>query len=223
MIYHSLEHGVADFLHDNPFPFDKYKFKLFSFSQILEKGVLKSNKNKKKFVFPKKIHIIVSSSVDDVLLSFVKILSKRGEVRLGNENLLVSGIEVLFQPILNENHIIKTLSPITIHTTYYDEKKYTYFYSPEEKEFPQLLEENLIKKFVVMNKNNTLSDNSDNFFFSIIPIKTWSRGVYYKNFFVQGWEGTFLLKTNKAFMQVAYDLGLGARNSAGFGLFDIIE
>jgi len=45
----------------------------------------------------------------------------------------------------------------------------------------------------------------------------------YKNFLIKGWMGTFRLQGLKKALKLAYDAGLGSKNSQGFGMFEVIS
>lgn len=40
---------------------------------------------------------------------------------------------------------------------------------------------------------------------------------------VRGYEGRFLMEGEKIFLHVAYEAGLGERNSQGFGMFRVLS
>ena len=46
--------------------------------------------------------------------------------------------------------------------------------------------------------------------------------IYYKNAPVIGWHGTFKIETDKEKFNKIIDAGLGARNSQGFGMVEVM-
>jgi len=46
--------------------------------------------------------------------------------------------------------------------------------------------------------------------------------IKYKNVYVKGWMGIYDVETTPELLELAYYTGLGAKNSQGFGCFEII-
>ncbi|MDY6970211.1 MAG: hypothetical protein SVR08_16370 [Spirochaetota bacterium] len=65
LIYKFLNTDNAQWLHDEGFVFEKRKFKLFTFSSIINRG--KFDSIKKEFTFPQNVYFYVSSPVDWIL------------------------------------------------------------------------------------------------------------------------------------------------------------
>ena len=117
---------------------------------------------------------------------------------------------------VEEECMIKTLSPITVYSTLVsqDGKKKTYYYSPFESEFSELIKNNLIKKYEAFNCKKL-----DYYDFKITPIKETLKEsvIFYKGFIVKGWNGVFEIKGNKELIEVALNSGMGSKNSQGMG------
>ncbi|MBX6764787.1 MAG: CRISPR-associated endoribonuclease Cas6, partial [Rubrobacteraceae bacterium] len=45
----------------------------------------------------------------------------------------------------------------------------------------------------------------------------------FKGTVVKGWMGLYELRMPRPYLQLAYDTGLGSKNSAGFGMFEVIK
>ena len=43
----------------------------------------------------------------------------------------------------------------------------------------------------------------------------------YKGFFINGWKGIYQLSGERKYLDFLYQTGLGAKNSQGFGMFDV--
>jgi len=64
----------------------------------------------------------------------------------------------------------------------------------------------------------------NDFEFDIKPKgKTRHVPLKYKNFFIKGVEGEFILETNPEIFKEVYDAGLGAKNSQGFGMVEVVS
>ncbi len=217
-IYSSIK---DEWLHDVGFLHGKRAFKLFCFSEILEKGHF--NQKKKVFVFPNTISFIVSSPVDWILEKMAGGVFNNSLVNFGNNRLSLKEIAVLKSGKIDSSRIkVKTLSPIEVHTTFeVNGKKKTYYYNPKESDFSKLINENAKKKWTALYGKNCPYE------MKIKPKdKIKKRVVQFgqKNSYVivNGYVGIFELVGRPEFLQFIIDAGLGSRNSQGFGMVEVI-
>ncbi|MCX7706265.1 MAG: CRISPR-associated endoribonuclease Cas6 [bacterium] len=215
-IYDNIGEGLAKFLHNKGFEYEKRRFKLFVFSRIFAK--------KPKFFdgkahFDKTIHFYLSSPLDDFLCQFAEHLLKKNNLLIGQSLLNLKEVYILPEPQFEGFHKIKMLSPVTVYSTLYkDKKKKTYYYSPIEKEFTQLIKENLAKKYF------SLYENPVDFAFKIEPVKmdkNLEKIIIYKDTVIKGWLGIYEIRSTPEIIRLGYHTGLGAKNSQGFGMFEI--
>ncbi|MCB4205480.1 CRISPR-associated endoribonuclease Cas6 [Deferribacterales bacterium Es71-Z0220] len=209
-------------LHNEGFVFDKYKFKMFVFSEILEKGHF--NKEANYFVFPPKISIIVSSPVDWILQDLAKNALFSKVLNLHKNKIILKEVAVLPKRQFTGNCVIvKTLSPIEVHTTFMKNGiKKTHYYSAYDNEFSILINENLNKKWSSLYKKNCPYE------LQIIPIgknkeKIVRFGMNGKSIIIKGWVGFLKLQSQNEFIRFAIDAGLGSRNSQGFGMVEFVR
>ena len=171
----------------------------------------------KKIIFIGKIHFYISSILDGIMTSHVKALLKKKNLRLGGNEIDFESAEPIKEKIDGNTIRVKTLSPITIHSTNKDKK--TIYFNPYQEKFYQLLIENLKKKCSIVGLKVDASD------ISIEP----AEGAYFKkvitfykrNFVIEAWKGEFILKGPKLVLEVALSSGLGDRNSQGFGMVSV--
>ncbi|WP_058485134.1 CRISPR-associated endoribonuclease Cas6 [Defluviitalea phaphyphila] len=208
---------LRDFIHNKGFNKEKRIFKFFSFSRL--EGNFKINNNKKRIIFTDKVTLKVTSMFPPFIENLANTLIKEDNLTLGTN--IVKAKEVFLEkPSIEENMKIKTLSPIVIYSTLSNEnKKFTHYYSPQEKQFATMIKENLIRKASIFNSK---SKNMD------FEIKTISYNknpniIRYKNFIIKGWMGTFELKGDIELIKIAYNYGLGSKNSQGFGMIEKIS
>ena len=210
-IYDNISPKLATFLHEQGYVYGKRSFKLFTFSRLY--GKFKLNRDSIEFEFPVRLYI---ASFDNHFRSLLRGLIKAGNVRLGERSIRVSSIEVRPEQKFGKEVIINTLCPITVYSTLNtrDGRKKTYYYSPYEKEFSTLILENLRKKFkLIYHKESGTRE------LIIEPLngkKMSEKIIKYKDFIVKGWLGKFKLKGSPDLISVAYDTGLGSKNSQGF-------
>lgn len=216
-IYNNIDEELADFMHNQGYVNSGRTFKLFTFSNILNRGILKN----KKFNFKNRIDIIISSPIEKFCKSIVNAMLLNDNLVLGQNIIKVEQIQILENEVPTDQIEVETLSPITIYSTLLkqDGKKFTYYYQDKERDFQKLIGENLIKKYNSFYGKDSIVDND---------IQIISKGntkqsiVYYKNFIVKGQVGKFTIKGNKKLLQMGLDAGFGGKNSQGFGCVRLI-
>ena len=201
------------FLHDCGYEYENRTFKMYSYSKIF--GTFRIDKENKKIIFFDSIYFYISSYDR----SFVEYLGRNiiteNKLNLVGNLLSLEKFECIVEKV-EEECMVKTLSPITVYSTLMGQngKKKTYYYSPFECEFSELIKNNLIKKFEAFNCKKL-----ESYDFEITPIKETLKEsiILYKGFIVKGWNGVFKLKGNKELIEVALNAGLGSKNSQGMG------
>jgi len=209
------EQSYADFIHNKGYIFNKRSYKLFSFSNVLEKPV-RIDREKKRFVFPKDISLYFSS-VDNDFFKYVfnSIINVDEFVNIGQNTAVISRIELIRQDV-SQKETIAAMSPITIYSTLLmpENNKKTYYYNPYEKEFSAYVRKNLINKYVALYGEEPASDE-----FLIVPERNIHESIIkYKGFIVKGYTGIFEIEGAQELMEIAFCAGLGGKNSQGMGL-----
>lgn len=214
-IYSLLPRGLSKKIHDEGFPWDGRKFKLFTFSRILGKA---RRKNNGKITFSTPVKIAISSAREEIIESLAHSIVKEGEITLGNCRLEVCEIRIPREINIDSELKVKTLSPITVYSTLFtaDGRKKTYYYTPWEEDFKRIVEENLRKKYAAI--HGSLPDGK----VEIVPLGRLRETVsIYKGFIIRGWNGRFLLRGDRELIKIAYDAGIGSKNSLGFGMVEV--
>ena len=188
-------------------------FKFFNFSQlnIANRKIIKNGIISKDG----KINFYLSSPDDLLIKNLVNGFVDDIEVKFQHEKMIVEKIEVLKNPDFKELSEFKTLSPIIIRDSV-DNKRIDL--SPSDKFFKGI-EVNLVKKYCIF--NNLEKTNK--------KIKAYSemRNVKRKRIMIpKGLNTTFhraymmdlILKGDVDLIKFAYDVGLGEKNSMGFGM-----
>ncbi|MEN2985444.1 MAG: CRISPR-associated endoribonuclease Cas6, partial [Thermodesulfovibrionaceae bacterium] len=206
---------LATKIHNQGFidPNTKRNFKLFTFSRLipLDKAKVKDG----KITFYGSVSLIVASPISEFIQSFATNLIKAGYINLLDQTLILDSVTVEGLPEYREKILVKTLSPITVYSTLItaDGRRKTYYYSPFEEDFEKLVIENLSKKLRALTGKTLLEG-------SIRPYRVNSKNqriVLYKNTVIKGWDGIFELRLPEELFQLAFDAGLGGKNSQGFG------
>jgi len=220
-IYNHIDRAISDHLHNEGTPFEKRQFRFFTFSRITGRYMI--NDKNIEFTGPAKIYI--SSVHEDLLESMVKHLLVEGQVQLEGNLCELIRIEVEERPKFARPIKFKALSPITVYSTLTmgDGRKKTYYYSPTERDWEIQVLTNLWRKSQALGlgpKNPEYLTGA-----RIKPIRVGKqdlRIVKYRDTVIKGWTGIFELDLPEEFFYLAYDAGLGAKNSQGFGMIKTV-
>ncbi|MGB9977454.1 CRISPR-associated endoribonuclease Cas6 [Thermovenabulum sp.] len=222
-IYNNLSKEFSDFLHNQGFKLGSRSFKLFTFSRLLGKFEMLPQQKIKIF---SPFDIIVSSPVDKFIRDFASSLMKNDNFSFLGQRIEVQNISVISELDRLEGNIeilIKMLSPVVVYKTFMNgSDKKTYYFSPEEEKFSKLIKENLLKKAELLQLNNI-----ENIDLKISPVyemnQNYCKIIKYKGTVIKGWMGIYRIQTDTKLFKVAYDSGLGSKNSQGFGCFEIVK
>ncbi|ABR30225.1 CRISPR-associated protein [Thermosipho melanesiensis] len=217
LIYNLFSNSLRRFVHEEGFR-SKRKFSLFCFSSILEKG--QYFKRMKVFNFGKNISFYISSPVTKLMENLVLNLLNGDKYFLGENDIYLSSVEVVYKEIAKDILKVNALTPIEVHQTYKENgRNKTKYFAPFEREFSKLINLNLKSKWEAFYKENLDRD------IEIISLGNMNKSVVYygfgdKKYVVEGWKGKFLLKGEPSVLAFAYDAGLGSKNSQGFGFIE---
>ncbi|AEJ40712.1 CRISPR-associated protein Cas6 [Sulfobacillus acidophilus TPY] len=218
-VYQAMGEPVARVVHDHGFVIEGRSLRLFTFSQLFGTYQLKSG----VFAFNWPIQLVVSSPIRVIIDQFIQALLSRHQWRIGPTPCRLGSITVQEPRVTDNKILVRTLSPITIHSTFEkpDGGVYTQYYHPREVEFGRLIRTNLLRKYQVIYGHPWGGAESD---FSIrAQGATKFHLVRYKKTIIKGYAGMFRLEGSKDLLQVGLDAGLGDRNSQGFGLVESIS
>jgi CRISPR-associated endoribonuclease Cas6 len=213
-IYSLMNSDFASWLHDEGFRSFGRSFKLFTFSRLFGTFIRKGD----LINFISKVHLYISSPVETFIEQLCNNLLK-SKVQLETNPVKVESIEFLKKPHFCSAMIVNTLSPITVYSTLFTPQgnKKTYYYSPYEREFSTLIKQNLLKKAQILEVRSSEE-------FNIEPFgKIKDVYIDFKGTVVRGWKGRFKVQGDPALVEIGYETGFGSKNSAGFGMIDVIE
>jgi len=196
---------------------EKRTFKMFTFSRL--QGAYKIMKDTIFFYPP--VYLTISSPLDRFISELGNTLLKDDNLELVKNRVHVASMRIHPEPEIKDEIKIRLLSPLVIYSTLTtgDGKKKTYYYSPYEEEFADLIDKNLRKKYEALHKKKPRARK-----LKITPLgKNKEKIVNYRGTVIKGWTGNFLLNGNRKLLKLAYYTGLGSKNSQGFGMFEVIE
>lgn len=219
-LYKLLDPDFATFLHEEGYIHGKRHFKLFTFSQL--QGKCRIMRDEKRIRFFNPVSLTVCSPLSPFCQGVMNAIVKENGLTLGHTRLNVTHIECSQNQVEDRTIIVNALSPITVYSTVLrpDGRKYTLYFHPSEKDFPEQIQQNILKKFDLVYQGTPSSPR-----FEIEPAgKVRQRTVIYKGFIIKGYMGKFKLSADDPRLLVlALDASLGAKGSQGFGCIEQVD
>ena len=199
-------------LHEDGYSSGGRTFRMFTFSGLEGRYSPKET----SITFSGPLRLEVRSPVPALLDPLLESFSRERGLRLGAEWLPISGLYCRDCLLFPSRTLISLRTPLTLHRTLPD--GYRRFYSPEEEDFPLLLAENLASKLAAAKLELDPC-------ISLRPLQgsLKKRVTRFKDTYVTGWTGRFLLEAEPETVAFLYCVGLGVGGSRGFGMFDILR
>ena len=214
-LYRNLESELALKLHDDGFTDPKSikrRLKLFTFSRVLGKW----KEEGEMMAFDGPVCWFVASPWEELLSSLAMSFLCAAELELYNQKVRVAGLKVIPIPEYKRPVRVVTLSPITVYRTLLtpEGRRKTYYYSPFEKEFSDLVVGNLVRKVRAFQGQEVPKEGE------VRPVRVRKQNehvILYKGTVVKAWSGVYELDLPEPLFRMAFAAGLGAKNSQGFG------
>ncbi|QSZ27498.1 CRISPR-associated endoribonuclease Cas6 [Aceticella autotrophica] len=224
-IYNTLQKAnkeYADELHSKGYSYGKKIFKLFTFSQLRCKNIKIIGENIK---FMNRTFLYIASPKKEFILNFVKEILENNLLILQDYKFRIESVEVEKEPFFEKENRFICLSPIVTSTAVVIEGKRKSVNLPlYDDRFVENLKNNLIEKYFIIYK--TLPDNINikiNFDMNYYNKNPQGKRIKYKNVFIKGYMVPFSMSGNAEMIKVAYNCGIGEKNSGGFGMIQKIE
>ena len=218
MIYHVLSASpeFSAFLHDNGYARERRAYKLFVFGPLDGPYSVRDG----RIAFPGPLSLEIRSPGADFCRVFAEAIAKNGAVTIGPRRLHVEACEIRRRRIEADRVNIKTRSPLCLTRTIDDgAKKKALFLSPEDRDFPALLNENFTRKYCAAFGREPDAPIAVEKVARLRKYVTqYRRGIY-----ITAWHGEFRLSGSPDALDFLYQTGLGSRNSQGFGMFALNE
>jgi len=241
-IYNILSHGsaeYADWLHHKGYlTTDGKPMKLFNFSKLIIPNV-KLIEKKLLIRGTTTVQLYISSPMlEDFIQHFVVGLFQHQEIEIRthgiNARFTVESVETAMTPEFQSSQKFRCLSPIVISGKHiFDGREQEYFLRPNDKELSEAIRKNLINKYqIVFQKtpeDSSLQFSLDSDYINrkggydklskLITIKEHRQDEATR---IKAFETLFTLTGNPELMQIAWECGIGQRNSLGFGMIETI-
>lgn len=197
-------------------------FKFFTFSQIYipKRRIVKDGIIAKDGV----ISFYISSPNDFLIKSLVDGFLEDLEISFQNQKLTIQKIEALKTPEFSSKNEFKTLAPIIVRTKKeIDGELKIWDLAPSDKFFKSL-ENNLIKKYIKFN-NLTKTDKKINIYSDMNFVKRKRISINKGNVTThhRAYMMDLILEGDLDLIEFAYDVGIGEKNSMGFGMVKLLE
>lgn len=179
-------------------------------------GRAKANRKEKQLTFASQVRLALRTP-DAALCELLSSLLRPGlELELFGQALTLEAAEST-QLVLPGGHCrIRMISPLLAFQR--TEGNKTVYYNPLSGEFAPLIASNFQRKYQA--QKGVLPG-----VLSIAALRVGTRDkvvTRYKGTWMTGWKGTYLLQGNSEVLTFLYDAGLGQRNAAGFGMFEVL-
>lgn len=209
----SSNEEYSSFLHDEGFFRGNRRFKMFTFSEL----------NGKYEIVGKRIFFrdMIEFEVRSPDTRFIRILQdgfQKNGITYGNTRISEIRTFLRDQTVEEEEVFIKMITPVCVYSTDPFTKK-TFFYQPGDSRFGDRVEQNFTRKYQAYYGVEPESG------ISLQPVEV-SYGdkcvTKYKNFYISGWKGVYRLSGERKYLDFLYQIGLGSKNSQGFGMFKLV-
>ena len=216
---HIGDPDFATFLHEKGFQEGPQSFKLFTFSRLYGRHQLNREKGTIQFNGP--VEWQISSVVPQFIQGVGQSLLMASSIRIGEQEVAIEELHYFTPTVSGPVCRIVMRSPLTVHhTVQLGGKRKTHFFHPQDEVFPLLIEQNLKKKYRAYHGKEAEGE------LSIRPLRVTERDkvvTRFKQIYITAYMGEYELAGSPELINFALGAGIGARNSAGFGLFDLAE
>ena len=201
----------AALLHDSAYG-ENGRYKLFTFSRL----VGKSHYHDKKLYFEGNIRLEIRSPSDEFVNIFLEAAMQVGKFRIDRHTFKIKKVVGLDYRIAETPIKIRTVTPIIAKEQTQD-KKIIYF-EPNDIRFNTKIREAFENKYEACFGERP--KRSVDILCLEPPVHVVTN---YKGIWINAYHSYFRLNGEPEYLQFLYDVGLGARTSQGFGMFDVVE
>lgn len=214
-IYHwlSYDKAMGTYLHDRGRSYEERHYKHFTFSALQGRYQI----DNREIIFQDQMELQIRSIDADIVKVIYRALQCQDTFTLAGQECRITNVEVTDDIIDNPRLVIRMLSPVTVYRTDPDTGK-TFYYSPHDEAFYTQVNQNFYRKYKAFYEEFPQE--------SIVlkPQKISPRDkvvTRYKGIYITGWKGIYEISGLPEHLNFLYDVGLGAKNAQGFGMFEI--
>ncbi len=199
--------------HDIGFQYANKTFKCFVFSQLFGKFKV----HQQELIFENEFYFYLSSQDEDFLKEIYRMLMLNETVVLNHQKVTIAAINLFeLTPFYEtETVTLKTLSPVLIYSTKDDFSTYYALSSP------------IANHFMIQN----LKDKSQAYGYPLKKLEFTIEDILYekrrmvkfKDCVYPAYLGELKVNTNFETLLFVYNCGLSSKNSAGFGMIEMVK
>ncbi|HAT88286.1 MAG TPA: CRISPR-associated endoribonuclease Cas6 [Roseburia sp.] len=209
----SIIPDFGDFVHDCGYNREGRQYKMFQFGQL--KGSYRIEN--RVIIFDSHVSFEVRSP-EPLLIRLIADSFNYYGITFGKTQYHDVELELFDYTVEESDLVVRMKSPVTIYSTDPSTGK-TYFYNPDESEFYDRINENFYRKYqayygIAPYKPLDILKNEG--------IKTRKIVTKYQSSYVTAWFVQLNLTGERKYLDFLYQTGLGAKNSQGFGMFEIV-
>jgi len=227
-IINTTDSDFARWLHDHGYG-EKRKYKFFNFSPVTAKpGELEVDRKSRVVIFKTDTaYMYISTPKEELAISLINSLSVIKMIKVRGEWYKIDSVTAISPPSFENSAIFKAISPIVLTRPVVDE--FGNFSSPEyvrpwDEDVNHMLKKNAISKY--MEYGHKIDETKVEFFVDEEYIKRKGQDNVicarrYKKEKIIGFKVPVKVKASPEFLHFIYDIGLGAKNSQGFGMIEL--
>lgn len=210
-IYAKLaEVGASDFIHNGGYR-SAHNYKAFVFGTLNGAHTVADG----HFVFDGDIKLEIRSPFFEFCDAVQRSAEMKPCMKLFDTALELTEISLQNRHFRDGEVRFRADSPVCVYRTEPDGS--TAYFSPDSPEFTKYLLLNYRNKYAAI-----LGGNAPEL--QIVPLPHHRKIVTrFKNTWVNGWKGNYQISGSGQALEFLYNTGLGAKNSQGFGLLDVME
>lgn len=200
-------------IHEHGYQMNRREFRLFCFGSLT--GQTGVDSVRKELLFIQHADLEVRTADPKLSELLMRLLRPGLELTLCGQRLQLESVEMADRRITKSQCRIKALSPILAYRTMNGERR---SYNPLQAEFCQLIADNFGRKYQAFTGTKPEP-------IQLIPKAVGAKDktvTNYKGSWLTGWGGEYRLKGKPEYLNFLYNTGLGPRNAAGFGMFELI-
>ena len=137
-------------------------------------------------------------------------------MHLGEGTTAVGDVRIEDNRIFANEITVRTLSPITVYIT--EEDGHTTYFSPDDPRFLRGIETNARRKYITRYGTEEGFDLKVTLNEKFTPTK---RMTHFKSTFITAWHCSLILRGTPQTLDLLQNVGLGSKNSQGFGAFSV--
>lgn len=205
-------------LHDNGYDGKQENFTLFCFGPLTGKNTTANE----HVTFTDTVTLELRSVSDVFCSSIIEGLYSGRELHLGNSTLLPKGVVTTQFEAEQTDLNIRMVSPVSVKKKFTEDgRQRMRFLSPLDSDFARIIDKNFKLKY------RTFYGAEPSGGIEIKPADFSPSNRYFTEYKpgvnIIAWNGDFVLKGKPEHLRLLYDLGIGAKNAAGFGMFQALS